>query len=276
MDVFTGFRNGEYCPENEIKILVDNLAVGRAYAVYEFFGVYGGKVFCFDRHLKRLFNSLNSMKLTLSYKPDEIEGIVEKLIELNQLKTFYVKVYAIPGKLGKAPFPCNLYIIPCDIPPLPAELYNHGASLIMREYLRFLPEAKSTNYIASVYWHNEMEESGAIDILYCFNNEILECSRGNIFLVKNEKVYTPGNNILSGISRGIVIDLFEECGIPYEIKSIGIDELFGADEVFITSTTKRVMPVVRIDGRTIGKGNPGTFTSKISRMYLEFLQSGCY
>jgi branched-chain amino acid aminotransferase len=266
-----GFNNGKLCPINEIRIPVDNLAIARAYAVYEFFKIIGGKAFYLERHLDRLFNSLKLLNFNIAYTRKELEDIIIQLVKENGTGNFQMKIYAIPMNLAFDQCPSNIYIIPCQDPPFSPDIYLKGANLLMKEYCRFIPKAKSTNYIASVFWQAEMDEMNAVDVLYYKDDAVLESSRGNIFIVKGNQVFTSSENILHGITRSIVLDLMDASGISYTIRTIGRNELTEADEVFITSTTKLIMPIVKINHLTIGKGIPGPVSTQISNMYLNLL-----
>jgi len=267
-----GFNNGKYCPLKELMIPIDNLAIGRSYAAYEFFKIIKGNAFYLNRHLDRFFNSINKLKLHINYTKKEIEYIVNQLIVKNSCSDFQMEVYAIPMNLKNDPFNSNLFILPCIRPAFDIEIYESGANLLMKEYLRFLPEAKSTNYIASVFWEAEIKEMNAVDVLYYHDDVVLECSRGNIFVVKNGKVFTPDEEILRGVTRSIVIDLMSNSGIHYSLQPITKVELLAADEVFISSTNKLIMPIVKINNFEIGKGIPGPITERISELYMKLLE----
>jgi branched-subunit amino acid aminotransferase/4-amino-4-deoxychorismate lyase len=262
-----GFSNGIYSKVSEIKVPIENLAIGRGYAAYEFFRINNGKPFYLDRHLERFFNSLNYLKFGIEYSRDNVIDIVNQIITLNEIPNFYLKIYAIPQNTLSHSIAAWFYIVPAQIPLFDNGIYLNGGSLIMKEYQRFLPEAKSNNYIASVFWQSEMDEVKAIDVLFIWNNQVFESSRGNIFIVKQGIIYTPAKNILKGITRSIVLDLLQKYNMPYEIKDISVDELFNADEVFLTSTVKRIMPIVKISNKIIKDGKPGIISLRISEMY---------
>jgi branched-chain amino acid aminotransferase len=103
--------------------------------------------------------------------------------------------------------------------------------------------------------------------LYYYDNEILECSRANIFFVKDGRISTPKANVLKGITKSIVTDIINEKEIPFEEKRITPDKISSVDEIFITSTSKMVMPVVQIDNKIIGNGMPGEITKELSRQF---------
>ena len=270
---FKGFNNGFFSPLQEIKIPVENVTLGRGYGVYEFFRIHHGRPFYLDRHLNRFYQSLDLLKIEIVFNPNDFERIIDQLIALTDLPDFFIKVYAIPGSLEKLS-PAAVYIIPVIMQEYAKEVYQTGSNLLLREYIRFLPEAKSTNYIASVFWKPEMDAMKAIDVLFVNKGMVLESSRGNIFVVKNRKIYTSNENILKGITRSIVIDIMTDFKIQYSTGNFNTDFLFEADEVFITSTTKLIMPIVRIEDRIIADGKPGERTKEILTRYIEIMDKG--
>jgi branched-chain amino acid aminotransferase len=271
MSVNIGFNNGDYCLISDIRIPLENLAIGRSYAGFDFFRINKGNAFYLDRHLARLFNTIKLLKLKIDFSEEEIKDAINQLIVKNNISNFFMKIYVIPQNSSEIPISSDLYIIPCEMPEFSNRIYENGTNLLMKEYSRFLPEAKSTNYIASIFWQEEISAIQAVDVLFYQNSLVLECSRGNVFMVKDGKVYTPAENILKGITRSIVIDLLREENIPLYLNSISIEELLKADEVFISSTTKMIIPIVKINTNTIGNGKPGNIAKRISELFLNLL-----
>ena len=180
-----GFNNGEFADLSDIAIPIDNIAVNRGYGVFDFFGVVNKKPFYLDRHLDRFFNSLIMLRLHINFSRETIQSHIESVIQKNE-EVHYLKLFAIPLEAEVTPnLACAFYILPVDSMPFNSEVYINGGSLITKEYMRFLPEAKSTNYLPLIYWASEISEVNAIDVLFYYNNTIHETSRGNIFMVKN-------------------------------------------------------------------------------------------
>jgi len=265
------FNNGNFDEISKIQIPVDSLAVNRAYAVYEFLRINSSKPFLVERHLDRFFKSLEIMRLSISFQRIDIEQIIDEMIEKNKVFDFYLKLFAIPGTSNKSINESALFITPFQFHDYPDELYQNGANLIMKEYTRFLPEAKTTNYVASAWWQYEMDEKQAIDVLYFTGNEVFETSRGNLFITKGNNIYTPDKKILKGITRSIIIDLAKEIN-PVSEQAISIRDLFWADEIFITSTTKKIMPIVNINNSMIGNGKVGLIAQKFLLLYNQMLK----
>ena len=119
-----------------------------------------------------------------------------------------------------------------------------------------------------------MQAARAVEVLYHWQGEVLECSRSNIFMVKEGGLITPpATKILAGVTRAGVIALAEAHGIPVEERAVKLDELWQADEVFITGTTKRVMPITKIDHHTIGSGKVGQLSRHLLERWMEEVEN---
>ena len=268
----TGFSKNKYCDASKIKVPADSIGLNRGYAAFDFMKVVNRKPFYTDRHLNRFFRTMQVLRIEIPYSRDEIKAIIETLAEKNAGTNYGLKFFAVPLEpTDSESYPADLIITPVELPVYPAEMFEKGSSLLTKEYARFLPEAKSTNYLPTMFWENELKKNNALEILYYFNGQVLETSKSNIFIVKNNQVYTPGKNVLKGITRSIVIDLLNEKQILFLEKDISTDELFTADEVFITSTTKGIAPIIKIDNITIGSGNPGPISKMLIGDYNTLL-----
>ena len=216
---------------------------------------------------------MSILRIGIPYSRSEIRAIIETLAEKNTAGNYGLKFFAVPiDSADPDIYQSDLYITPVDLPVYSPEMAEKGSALITKEYARFLPEAKSTNYLPIVFWENEVKKHGAIDVLYYFNNHVLETSKSNIFIVRNNQAFTPGINVLKGITRSIVIDILHEKQIQFSEKDVLTDELFAADEVFITSTTKEVAPIVKIDGKIIGNGKVGTVSKILMEAYQKLVR----
>lgn len=265
-----GYQNNEFLNTHEIVIPADSTASNRGVGAFDFFGVINGKGFYQERHLDRFFSTVKLMRLSIKESRKQVEEILHKLINLNENENFYIKLFAYPldsfeGRLILSEF------IALPITIKPADRFNHhtGVNLITKEYQRFLPEAKSTNYLPLVYWQEEIRNAGAVDVLYFSDNEVRETSRGNIFIVKGDIVTTPSEKILKGITRSVVLDILKEHNICYKEGSISLEMLYEADEVFLSSTTTWVLPVVQINDTVFSRGKPGVLTKRIFNYFVQ-------
>lgn len=269
-----GYFNGDYTPVSDIKIPVDSLAVNRGYGAFDFFGIHNGKPFYADRHIARFFNTISLLKLNIAHSKEDVAVIIQKLININKIDELYIKMFALPTELDHKPESVSsLTIFPVDAPLYEKTLYNKGASLFSKEYTRFLPRAKTTNYLPMVYWYTEMEKNGAIDKLYLTNKLVRETSRGNVFMVKDNVIYTPEEEVLRGITRSVILETLKQEKHTVKLEDFTLDDLLAADEVFLTSTIKLVMPIVKIDNSIIGKGVPGPLTQKLVNSFQNILNN---
>ena len=263
----TAFYNNKFVKASQIKINPNNLAISRGYAAFDFFRVINGRAFYAQRYIDRFINTLKIMRIQIIYSKIELLEIINELIHKNGAGNCFIKIFALPESQLKIDNPSILIIQAMEIAEPSMEAYSTGSNLLLKAYQRFLPNAKSTNYVPSVYWNDEMEIRKAIDILYCFDNKIYECSRANIFLIKNSEIYTPSEKILYGITKSIIADIIRSKGMVYNEKNISVDELWEADEIFITSTIKQIMPIIIIDGKEIGNGKPGNKTMELIKLF---------
>jgi branched-chain amino acid aminotransferase len=262
------FSAGSFQSTDAIYIKPDSTGANRGYGAFDFFGVINGIAFYLDRHLDRFFNTMNILRLSIALTKNEVKAIIEEVIQRNQHKDFHIKLFAYPtdNYLQKT-IPADLFVIPLIVPVDPAFKYAEGVKLIMKEYQRFLPEAKSTNYLPLVYWQNGINDSGAVDVLYYSDGFIRESSRGNVFVVKANQVFTPGEQMLKGITRSVVMDILWDNSIAVKEKNISMEELFEADEVFLSSTTKKILPITKIDTQIIGNGKVGPNSKSVYDLF---------
>jgi D-alanine transaminase/branched-chain amino acid aminotransferase len=151
--------------------------------------------------------------------------------------------------------------------------FEKGLSIITYQHQRELPHIKSINYLTGVWLHPLLKEKQADDVLYYQNNVISEFPRSNIFIItKDNKLVTPSRNILHGITRKKVLSLAGEM-MPAEERDITLDELMNAKEVFSTATTRKILPVIKVNDKLIGDGRPGAITTTLYQKFLALEQS---
>ncbi len=258
-----GFNNGVFQELSQITIPVTSLSINRGYGAFEFFEVVRRRPFYGDRHFARFVNTMDILKLKTEFQ-DQLAEIVEELINCNEMDDFYIKLFALPHENNFSGFyEAALYVFPTLMPTYGASLYRDGAALVTKNFQRFLPGAKSTDYLAGQFWMNEQADPRVVDVLYHNGQTVQETSRGNIFVVKDGMVITPAENVLKGVTRGLVLEILNAEQIPHAVTNLGLETLHTADEVFLSSTTKHILPITTIDGQAVGNGKPGLFTQKI-------------
>lgn len=256
--------------EKEVFVSPWDLGFLRGYGVFEYISVYDSSPFMADAHLARLENSAKEVDLRLPLTKERIKEITFSLIEENNLVDGAIRIILTGGESADAISSKNepSLLIRTEGPSRASkELYKEGGKLIVREYLRELPRAKTTQYIEALRLQKEMSEVGAIEVLYTFDEVVLECSRSNIFIVKNGTLITPEKNILKGITRQVVLEEAQVKKIPTEEREVRVDEIISADEIFITGTGKKVLPIRMVNEQNISSGQPGELTKEIISLY---------
>ena len=267
------YFNGQYVEKEQMHISVDNVAFLRGYGVFEFFKVYGSKPLFMEDHLDRLFRSAAGMHLQVPNSKEEISAIVHELIRRNRLPFSTMKVILTGGNSadGFTPGAPELLIINSPFSDAPNEVYENGASLMLYHYHRDFPTIKSLYYATTVALQSEWKAKGHIDVLYHNGVEISEVSRSNVFIFKNGRLKTNVDGVLGGITRMHVLKAAQP-HFEIEIGAISLDQLLQADEVFITSTTKKMLPIVKLDDRLIGDGKPGSSTKRLIGIFDQYIE----
>lgn len=260
--------NDSLIPSDEANLNIADLAVQRGYGIFDFFKTVDAKPIFLEDHLDRLFRSAVLMRLELKQNRDEIRNKILQLIENNNFRDSGIKVI-LTGGFSPDGFNIaepNLIISQQEF-QIPKTMSEKGISILTHEYQRQFSDAKTLDYLQAIWLQPILKEKMAGDVLYYSNGLIRECPRANIFIVtKDKKVLTPETGILKGVSRKHVLEI--SAGMyNTEARDVSIEELRNAGEVFITSTTKNVLPVVEVDGYVIGDGNPGEVSKVLAKEY---------
>lgn len=259
------YRNGRYLLKSNINIGIEDLGFERGFAVFEYIREQDGKILFLNDHLQRLNHSQSLLNFHSPADLDEIENIVLHLQKENQLIDSYFKIVISAIMIDEIIQPV-ITIYQDKLNEFHPSHFEKGVNLIISEYSKPFPDFKTTFYLGSLKEYSRMREYSAEDVLFYSENNISECSRCNIFIVKDTCIYTPNKNILPGITRKHVINCAAKKYSVIE-KDISLAELYHADEVFISSTTKNVMPVVKIENSLISKGFPGAITKDLIQLF---------
>lgn len=264
------YWNGSIVGDHEVCVSPWDLGFLRGYGVFDYFGVYDKKPFMLDAHYARLEKSAKLLSIPLPVSGDLFKGIVTKLIYENNLTDCSIRVVLTGGissdGITRDGAPTFL-IRPETQSPVNKKNYEEGANLITIEYVRDTPQAKTTHYAEALKNADRLKKEKAIEMLFIHDEHIFECSRSNIFIVRDNTLITPRDSILFGITRGVVLEEATKRSIKTEVRSVPVAELASANEVFITGTGKGIVPIVRIDNEIISGGVPGTTT----RLLMEAL-----
>lgn len=271
------FFNEELIDADKIAISPEDLIVQRGFGVFDFFRIVSGKPLFMKDHLNRFIKSAELARIPLRWNINDITKKISQLLEINQQETGGVKLMLTGGvsPMGFEIISPNLIITQSLAKSPSAEQFEQGSKLITHEYIRELPLIKTTNYFTSVWLFDEMQKYDAIDVLYHHNELVYELSRSNLFIVKDGIIATPETDVLQGITRSKVLMLSEEM-MKVQVRNIDLLELKQADEVFISSTLKKVMPIVEIDENPVGNGRPGYITNQIMNAFENYVKAVTY
>jgi branched-chain amino acid aminotransferase len=245
--------------------------------VFEGIRVYNGRIFKLKSHLERLAASAHAIHLTLHYTIREIEQAVRETVAANGMKDAYIRLVVTrgAGPLGLNPFTCPkpATIVICDrISLYPPEMYDNGMPVIVAKRPRIPvecldPSIKSLNYLNNILAKVEAIEAGVHEaIMLNTDGEVCECTGDNIFLVRGSRIVTPpvSAGLLNGVTRLFVMnEIAPACGFDVAERTIRLDDLFTADEIFLTGTAAEVIGVSSIDGRMISEGKVGPSTRRL-------------
>jgi len=257
--------------------------------IYETLRTYHGRLFLYDRHMRRMRNSARLIDLVLPFTDDELATRIHETIDAAALEggEAYVRVLVTRGvgeltyDLKATPQPSWVIIAKPLVPPA-AEAYDRGVKVVLVDVVRNHPESvnpaiKSNNLMNSALAAQQALKRGGFEaVMRNYRGELTECTQSNLFIVKNGAVFTPPleSGLLPGITREFVFELGRDAGIDVHEKVLRDDDLFGADEAFLTSTTRELLPVVTVDERKIGQGKPGPVTLKLLNAFREVCSGG--
>lgn len=267
--------NGEIIAASEARLPVNDLGILRGFSLFDFFRVLEQQPVFLDDHLERFQNSAKQMQLPLPYSKKELTAMIYQLIEHNQQENTGM-VLLLTGGMALDGFTVNqpnLIIFQRPLPHYPSSHYEDGIKLITHHYQREFPRIKSTNYAMGVRLHAEMKQAGAVDILYHDGEHVTETTRSNIFIRCDNLLLTPEEDILEGVTRNHVLEVVdEEDMIMTGLRHVELGEVYTADEVFITSSTKEIMPVTQIDNKIIGDGKVGEFSKQLLQAFRLYVK----
>jgi len=269
------YVDGKWLPKSQATVSVFDHGLLYGDGVFESFRVYGGVIFQFHEHLKRLYVSSKAIKLKVSLSPEEMTNAIVETVRRNGLKDAYIRLMVTRGvgDMGVDPRKCSKTTVIIIVENIPPSFGNakQGISLIISSIRRDTVDAttheiKSLNYLNSVLAKQEAVDLGADDALMLDKNGFIsESTTTNLFIIKGEEVYTPPTfaGILSGVTRNRTIRLISDLGYKISEKTITPFDLTTADEAFLTGTLAEVAPIVKVKGYQIGNGTPGSITKKI-------------
>ena len=271
----TVFLNGEYLPLEKACIHVMDRGFIFADGVYEVIPVFKQHIFRLDEHLQRLNNSLNAVHIENPYDNSTWHDILNTLVESNSVPEMSLYVQVTRGisernhdiDTGNSP---TVFVM-CK--PIQNKDYDRGINAITHDDIRWqYCHIKAITLLPSVMLRHLASEKGASEALLIRNDLVTEGAASNVFIVQDNAVKTPPDNgyVLPGITRNLLIELLNDADIDCKESQITLSELRDADEIWITSSTWEIVPVIKLDSRLVGDGVPGKLWSRANAMYQEF------
>ncbi|WP_170333999.1 D-amino-acid transaminase [Ruegeria arenilitoris] len=276
----TVYVNGEYLPETEAKVSIFDRGFLFADAVYEVTSVLDGKLIDFEGHAVRLKRSLDELEMSEPCSKDELLEIHRKLVELNGIEEGLIYLQVSRGSDGDRDFVFpsadtkpSLVLFTQNKPGLAdSPAAQKGAKIISIEDIRWgRRDIKTVQLLYPSMGKMMAKKAGCDDAWLVEDGYVTEGTSNNAYFVKNGKIVTRplSNDILHGITRKAVLRMAAEAQMEIEERLFTIDEAKEADEAFTTSASAFVMPVVEIDGVTLGDGTPGPIAKRLREIYLD-------
>lgn len=258
-------RNGALIAPGEAAVSVFNPAIYGAYGVYESMQVAEGVVFERDAHLRRLAQSAAILELPLPADLPQIGEWIDAVVAEAAVPECAVRLFVVGPENGGT---ATAYIWPQPPTRYPAAYYRDGVTAVTFEARRYLPQAKSLNSLASFMAQRRARAAGVHEAFLYHNGCITEGSNSNVFAVVQGEILTPPESeVLSGVTREVVVALARENGIPLREAPLPLDEVDAWQECFITSTSRHVMPVTVLDDRRVGDGAVGPVTTRMRALF---------
>lgn len=274
------YLNGKLIEKEKAVISVFDHGLLYGDGVFEGIRSYDCLVFRLKEHIDRLYKSADAIELKIPLNKIELIEAVIKTLKANKLKDAYIRLVITRGvgDLGLDPRKCpkpTIFIITDKIVLYPKKYYQKGLEIITAPTKRNLPQAldariKSLNYLNNILAKIDAIKAGTEEaIMLTYNDYVAECTGDNIFVVKSGELITPPVDIgaLEGITRDAVIGLARKTDIPFYEKMFKMEDVYTANEVFLTGTAAEIVPVTKIDERKIGDGKPGEVTLRLGEEF---------
>ncbi len=275
------YLNGEFLPPDRAKVSVFDRGFIFGDGVYEVIPVFGGRLFRLPHHLARLEASLAAIRLHNPYTTQEWSAIFRRLMAENGTgdQSIYLQItrgvaprdHAFPPDTTPTVF---AYAQPLKYPS--AEQLAQGVAAITTGDIRWQRcDIKAIALLANALLRQQAIDHGAVEAILVRDGLVTEGAASNIFVVNGDCLVTPpkGPYILPGITRDLVVEIARAKKIACDEKPVNVEDLHAADEVWLTSSTKEVLPITRIDGRAVGNGKPGPMHARLFALYREYKQA---
>lgn len=275
----TVYLNGEFVPLSAAKVSVLDRGFMLGDSVYEIMPAYARTLFRLKEHLARLRYSLGSVGIADPYDTARWTELLEAIVDRNPWpdQTVYLQVSRGVARRDQPfpspPVPPTVLIMSSELRGPADERRKAGFKVITREDYRWLRcDIKTTSLIANCLLRQEAVEAGCDEVILLRNGKVTEASSSNVFIVKNDVIIAPPKDhlILPGITYDLVFELAKADELPFEVREISVAELYAADEIWLSSSIREVVPVTTVDGMPVGKGAPGPVYGTVYGLYQDY------
>ena len=276
----TIYLNGQYLPIEEAKVSVLDRGFIFGDGVYEVIPVYSRRAFRLEEHLRRLQHSLDGIRLANPHGNSEWAGIIDELVARNAGEDQYLYLHITRGvarrdhAFPRPPVAPTVFMMSNPLLTPPAALLASGVGAVSAEDNRWLRcDIKAIALLPNVLLRQMAVDAGCAETILIRENEFMtEGAASNIFVVKNGKLLAPpkDNLMLPGITYDVVLEIAAANHIPHEVRRISAVEVFAADELLLTSSTKEVLAITTLDGKPVGTGRPGAMFARLHKLYQDF------
>ena len=270
------YIDGEFVGEADATLPADDLAVLRGYGIFDYMRTYGGNPFHLDAHLNRLERSAQLIGLDLPMPIDRIHDITLETLNRNNHAESSVRIVVTGGTSADNITPggqSRLLVMATPFKPYPEAWFRDGVKVITNRTDRYLPQAKTLNYIPAIVALQKAKKAGAVDAIYVDRAGLAqEGTTTNLFAFFGDRLVTAGDNVLPGITRQTILDLAAD-RFQLQVTDLPLADLLRADEAFLSSSNKEICPIRQIDETTIGAGFPGSNTRLLMEKFAEMAAS---
>ena len=273
--------DSKYVELAEAKIPILDWGFLRSDATYDVVHVWKGRFFRLDKHIDRFFESAKKLRMPCQINRDELKKILANCVIKGKLESAYVEMIQTRGmspKFVRDPRLATPRVMAFAVPfgwILKQEDFEKGLNVLLTDIKRIPPSSVDPT-IKNYHWMDLVtgmldayEKGNDTAVLVDENNNITEGPGFNLFCINDSGIFTPDHGVLEGITRQSVFDLAKELHLPITKKSISVEELYNAEELFATSTAGGIMPITKVSGKEIGKGSVGNLTRQLHKLYWE-------
>ncbi len=270
--------NGRLVPESELKISPRDIGFRRAYGVFDYLLTYhGAQPFHWPDHLDRLYRSAAQISLSIPWPKEQFSEWLFAALAANTWPGEKAITIIVTGGVGcdsitADPEMPGVVIMIDPRPVYPAAYYEQGVKAITVEHKRYLPTAKTLDYIAGIRHLTLHREQGIREVIYFDPQQVYEAITANLFAVIDNRIYTPATNVLPGITRKVLLQLLS-INEPAIREDFSLAQLRRASEIFLTSSSKEILPVTRLDHDPVGNGAIGPVTAEAMALFQQYIET---